>query len=104
MRLHITVLHDYQCDPLWVSREGELRDPEAPQELGLSASLVGRLEAWRLWGESQLNMADPHDSRLVAAAEDEAFDAEGRLLAARVAQELPQATVLYWKDGPDFEG
>jgi hypothetical protein len=96
----ITVMHDYQCDTLWVSRDGSLRLPDPPEELGLSPSLAGRFEAWRQWGESRLNFADPHDSRAVSEEEDAAFDAEGRLLAARTAAELPAATVHYWKDDP----
>jgi hypothetical protein len=79
----ITVMHDYQCDPLWVSRDGSLREPETPEHHGLSASLAGRFEAWRQWGESRLNLADPHDSRPVSDEEDAAFDSEGRLLAIR---------------------
>lgn len=94
----ITVMHDYQCDPLWVARDGSLQEPEAPEDHGLSASLAGRLEAWRQWGESRLNTADPHDSRAVSVEEDAAFDAEGRLLAARIAEELPTVVVRYWKD------
>ncbi len=90
-------MHDYQCDPLWVSRDGSLREPEAPAEHGVSASLAGRFEAWRHWGESRLNLADPHDSRPVSAEEDAAFDAEGRLLAARTAEELATMVVRYWK-------
>jgi hypothetical protein len=43
-------------------------------------------------------MADPHDSRAVSDEEDAAFDAEGRLLAARTAEELPTAVVRFWKD------
>ncbi len=91
-------MHDYQCDPLWVSRDGSLPGPEAPEDHGLSASLAGRFEAWRQWGESRVNMADPHDSRAVSEDEDAAFDAEGRLLAARTAEELPTVVVHYWKD------
>ncbi len=94
----ITVMHDYQCDPLWVSRDGSVREPEAPEDHGLSASLAGRFEAWRQWGESRVNMADPHDSRAVSDEEDAAFDAEGRLLAARTTAELPAAVVHYWRD------
>lgn len=43
-------------------------------------------------------MADPHDSRTVSEQEDATFDAEGRLLAARTAEELPTVVVRYWKD------
>ena len=96
-------MHDYGCEPLWVSRDGQLREPETPQAHGLSPSLVGRLEAWRQWGDSRVNMSDPLDSRTVTDDEEAAYDAEGRLLAARVGDELPQATVLYWKDGPAYQ-
>ena len=66
--------------------------------LGLSASLVGRLEAWQQWSESMVNIADPNDSRLISDAEHEALAAEGRRLAARVAHELPHARVWYYRD------
>jgi len=49
-------------------------------------------------GDSRLNMADSHDSRAVSVEEDAAFDAEGRLLTARTAEELPTMVVRYWMD------
>ncbi len=82
---------EYCSEPLWVRREGDdIHLNTSPSELGLSASLVGRLDSWRLWGESFINFADPaHDSRVVSDVESAAFDAEGRLLTRRVADELP---------------
>ena len=86
MPLQVKVMDDYQCGPLWVLRDGEdIPADENPRELGLSLSLSGRLEAWRQWGESRLNRADPHDSRTVSEQADAEFDAEGRVLAGRVA-------------------
>jgi hypothetical protein len=104
VELVVRVMHDYRCHPLWVRRGPDLAADESPHELGLSASLCGRLEAWRSWGESFLNVDDPHDSRAVSDEEDAAFDAEGRLLASRVADELPGAVVHYWKDGEPAGG
>jgi hypothetical protein len=105
MVLRVKVMHDYQCEPLWVLPDGEtLFATEHPRDLGLSPSLVGRLEAWRQWGESRLNLADPHDSRVLVPEEEAAFDAEGRLLAGRVARELPDAVAWYSKDGSDMPG
>ncbi|MEV6600613.1 hypothetical protein AB0M36_27750 [Actinoplanes sp. NPDC051346] len=95
----IKVLDDYNCWPLWVrGDDDEIFETCDPATLGLSDSVVGRLAAWQQWYESMVNFADPHDSRAVTTAEDEAFDAEARLLAARVAEELPHATVWYYKD------
>jgi hypothetical protein len=101
MVLRIKVMHDYRCYPLWVLRDDEdLPADESPSDLGVSTSLAGRFEAWRLWGESRLNFADPHDSRVVSRQEDEAFDEEGRRLTRRLAAELPGAVVWYHDDGP----
>lgn len=95
----IKVMDDYGCAPLWVRRE---RDepflPCEPDDLELSPALAGRLEAWRRWYESMVNIADPHDSRPVDEAEQAALEAEGRHLAARVAEELPHATVWFHRD------
>lgn len=99
----IKVLGDYHCWPLWV-REGqdEVFDTRDPATLGLTTGLVGRLAAWQQWYESTVNIADPNDSRPVTAVEREAFAAEGRLLAARVATELPHAQV--WLSGDPQPG
>lgn len=98
-RVLIKLLADYHCWPLWVrGQHDELFEPRDPATLGLSASLVGRLAAWQQWYESMVNIADPDDSRPVTVAEDEAFAAEGRLLAARVAEELPHAVVWFHRD------
>lgn len=95
----IKVLNDYHCWPLWVRGEhDEFFEPRDPATLGLSAGIVGRLGAWQQWYESMVNIADPDDSRPVTVAEDEAFAAEGRLLAARVAEELPHAVVWFHRD------
>ncbi|MFD0782921.1 hypothetical protein ACFQZ8_03120 [Micromonospora azadirachtae] len=95
----IKVMDDYGCWPLWVRDEvSGVYEPRDPATLGLSAGLVGRLASWQQWSESMVNLADPGDSRVVGAEEDAAFAAEGRVLAARVAEELPQA-VVWFKDG-----
>ncbi|MER6594954.1 hypothetical protein ABT214_24520 [Micromonospora purpureochromogenes] len=92
----IKVMDDYGCWPVWVRDEdGGVYEPRDPATLGLSCALVGRLAAWQQWSESMVNLADPNDSRPVEAEEDAAFAAEGRLLAARVAEELPQAVVRF---------
>ncbi|MGS2618984.1 hypothetical protein ACVCAH_31315 [Micromonospora sp. LZ34] len=94
----IKVMDDYGCWPLWVRNErDQVYEPRDPATLGLSASLVGRLAAWQHWAESMVNLADPHDSRAVSAAEEAAFAGEGRLLAARVAEELPEAVVWFYQ-------
>ena len=96
----VRVMTDYGAEPLWVRREGDdIHVNTEPCALGLSASLVGRFEAWRLWDESVINFADPQDSREVSDGEAAAFHAEGRLLTRRVAAELPQAVVYYFSDG-----
>jgi hypothetical protein len=95
----IKVMDDYGCWPLWVRKQDEdAFEPRDPSTLGLTASLVGRLLAWQQWYESMVNIADPHDSRPVASAEQGAFAEEGRLLAARVAEELPYAVVWFYQD------
>jgi hypothetical protein len=95
----IKIMDDYGCWPLWVRGEhDELFATCDPATLGLTPSLTGRLAAWQQWHESKINIADPHDSRLVTAAEEGAFAEEGRVLASRVAQELPHATVWFYRD------
>jgi hypothetical protein len=95
----IKVLADYHCWPLWVREdEGGFFETRDPATQGLSPSTVGRLAAWQQWYESMVNIADPNDSRAITDAESEAFDAEGRLLASRVAEELPRATVWFSGD------
>ncbi|MEU4419693.1 hypothetical protein AB0F81_03645 [Actinoplanes sp. NPDC024001] len=100
--MRIKVMADYGCWPLWVWDPDErIFDTREPAELGLSASLVGRLEAWQQWHESMINIADPYDSRVVTEAEEKAFAEEGRLLAGRVSAELPDAVVWFHRDQPD---
>lgn len=104
--LAIKILMDLDQDVTWVKDDG---DPEAlffepahPSTLGLSASLVGRLECLRLWTHSMVNFVDPHDSREPTDAEFDSRDTEARLLAQRIAAELPQADVWFEKDRPQI--
>ncbi|GLY92750.1 hypothetical protein [Actinoplanes sp. NBRC 103695] len=95
----IKVTADYGCAPLWIRRErDEVFLPCEPDDLQLSPALSGRLGAWRRWYESMINIADPYDSRPVEEAGQAALEAEGRHLAARVAEELPHATVWFYRD------
>ncbi|NJC69597.1 hypothetical protein HC031_07660 [Planosporangium thailandense] len=95
----IKLMGDYSCWPLWIRDEDDgVFYPRDPATLGLGASLIGRLAAWQQWHESMVNVADPNDSRPVTEAEWEAFANEGRLLAARVAEELPHATAWFYQD------
>jgi hypothetical protein len=104
--MQIKVMDDYGCWPLWVREErGGGFDTHDPAELGLSSSLVGRLEAWQRWSDSMVNIADPNDGRPISDTEHEALAAEGRRLAIRVADELPGVRVWYYEDpepGPAF--
>ncbi|MEZ0580619.1 hypothetical protein [Nocardioides sp. MH1] len=101
MEMRVRVMHDYGCWPLWVKRhEDDIHHNTRPETLGLSSSLVGRLGAWQQWGDSKVNLADPHDSRAVSRDEEAAFEAEGRLLVERVRSELPSAIVYYRHDEP----
>ena len=98
-RLHIRVMADYRCYPLWVRTDlQDVPDTTEPSDLPLSPSLAGRLDAWAQWFESWLNMSDPHDSREVSPSEAAAFEEEGRLLTTRLAAEMPSACVRYWND------
>jgi hypothetical protein len=102
--VQIKVMDDYGCWPLWIREEhDDVYEPRDPATLGLSASLVGRLAAWQQWSESMVNISDPNDSRVVPAEESAAFAAEGRLLAARVAKELPQVEVWFYQERPTEE-
>jgi hypothetical protein len=97
------VMADYNTWPIWLDGP-DARDDVDPWALGLSSPLVGRLDAWAAWWESGLNMASPHDSRTIDDGETATYHAEGRLLAARVADELPAAQISYYLDRPDSKG
>ncbi|GIF67634.1 hypothetical protein Ais01nite_56690 [Asanoa ishikariensis] len=97
----IKIMDDWGCYPTWVwgpDKYGGLYEPHDPAELGLSPSLVGRLEAWQKWSDSMVNIADPHDSRPISDAEYDALAAEGRRLAIRVGDELRRARFWYYQD------
>jgi hypothetical protein len=97
--MFVKLMTDYRCWPLWVrASPAEVFNTLDPATLGLTPSLVGRLNAWQQWYESMVNIADPNDSRSVSASEDAALEAEGRLLAVRVARELPLAAVWFHLD------
>ncbi len=93
----LRLMAEYHAHPLWdLDRPGDV-DPAA---LPLSAALAARLRAWAAAYDRTLNDAYPPDSGFPDAAAEQAFDAEGRHLWQRVAQELgPGYAVEYRRAG-----
>ncbi|WP_203075431.1 hypothetical protein [Falsiroseomonas ponticola] len=93
----IRVMPDYACWPLWDDAgQGGNIDPAT---LPIPQALVAALAAWAAWFEAGFDWADPAASPPMP--DPDAFEAEGRRLAAWLARELgPAWRVRYWRDQP----
>lgn len=103
--LPIKVMADYGYHPLWWDSEhpmwsawgGQIGDID-PVSLGVTPNLATELQVWADKFDAMLNWEDP-GSTSVSPEVDALFDAEGRLLTKRLAQELGgKAFVRYWRD------
>lgn len=97
--MRLKVMADYGCWPVW-DEDGSPYNVD-PALLPIAEVLCTRLLAWAEWFDRFLNWDDPGGSRTVSAAEELAFNSEGRTLAENLQRELgTEATVRYWLD-PD---
>lgn len=110
MPLPIKVMADYGCHPLWWDTEhpewsacgGQMGDID-PVSLGVTAGLAVEIRAWAEKFDAMLNWEDPASTSISPTVEA-AFDAEGRELTKRLAQELgARASVRYWRDPVDAD-
>jgi hypothetical protein len=86
------VAADYGCWPIWDEDEPDNVDPAS---LGLSTELQERLHAWSASFEEGFDWDDPANSPPPSPGWQEAFDTEGRCLAAAIQLELPECAVRY---------
>jgi len=94
--MQIKVMPDYGCAPLWWD-EPERVGNIAPEELGLTKPLTSDLWAWASEYDATLNAYDPTRSGFNSECAQRDFEYRGQRLAERVALELVDASVRYWR-------
>ena len=92
----VKVMADYHSHPLWAMDDG-MYGNFAPEQLGLSAGLTADLKAWADAFTASLNPDEPSQS-LWTDEQHRAHRAEGRPLAARLAQERPDLKIYVRDD------
>jgi len=95
--LHIKVMADYGCHPLWWDQEQDRVGDIDPDDLGLSRDLSERLEDWAARFDATLNQTYPPDSDFETPEARLRFIQDGEALSYSVARELgPAFAVRYW--------
>ena len=87
---------DYQCWPLWHHDSKEIGNID-PREIGISDGLAGDLESWSEVYESHLNWSDPASTKWTEE-EEKQFDAAGRSLCIRLAEEVGGRFSVFYFD------
>lgn len=96
MKPAIKLMPDYGCWPLW-HHGGEQIGNIDPREIGITPGLADDLERWADVYESHLNWSDPASTAWIKEEELQ-FDAEGRQLCRRLAEELgARYSVFYFE-------
>lgn len=85
---------DYGCFPLW-ERQGTEYANLDPSALAISRRLRARLQRWTARFESTFDPACPEQSGFSSEALAQAFDAQGRLIADALRDELAPASVEF---------
>lgn len=98
----VKLMADGGADPLWVS-SGKVHEPVYPYVFGLSWRLGRDLVGWAAQYDSSIDWDDPAGARLWDEAEAASHDAEGEVLAQRLAGELAatgrgHVAVTYWSE------
>ena len=83
----IKLLWDYGCWPLW-QHDGQIFDNIDPASLPLSAPTLARLQAWAAIPDAKLAEVEYPPDMKWSAAEQRAFEVEGRELWRIIRREL----------------
>lgn len=83
----LKLMADYYCYPLWHVSSAEFGDID-PKDLPISAELQDALIKWAQTYDDTLDMDTPQNSGFASVSLEEAFKAEGYLLAERLRIEL----------------
>ena len=90
---------DYGCDPLWFMDEDRV-GCFSPREIGAPDDLREALDAWARAFDGAIDMNDPANGLGWSKAQHEAHEAEGRVLAERLAQWLgARSEVFFFTNG-----
>jgi hypothetical protein len=102
-RRELWIMPEYDCYAFWAT-DGTIsgvHDNVSADSLGLSPALVDAVTAWEAVYAATFVDADPARSGFVDAAAEEAFRAEGKVLAERVTQELGTHWDVVYRYGVD---
>ena len=98
----LKLMADCGCDPLWALDDGYYGS-FPPELLDLTADLTHAINTWAANYETSISMDDPATD-LWNEAQHSAHEAEGRNLAARLKQQLPERTIyLHTRDAGAVE-
>jgi len=99
MAKQIKLMAEYRAFPLWWNDDGKVKRNIQPHELALSLEMVSLLQKWQQIYESQMNWANPKESRFFTPPEVEAFEEEGVKLWLLLRQQLsPMYEVVYFSE------
>lgn len=87
---NLELMADYYCFPLWTTSDEGPENVE-PSSLPLSRELERDLLAWSERFDAILVVDDPEASNFASPEEEDRFNADGRALATRLAEELAHA-------------
>ncbi len=97
--MRIRVAAEYGCWPLWWDPPYDMGNVD-PETLGLTSRLCDDLALWAEAFDGTANEDDPSKSGFASATDEQDFHERGRLLAARLQDELVKvALVRYQREG-----
>ena len=88
---HLRLSPAYRCSPLWDHERGSMEDPG---DLGLSESLVARIQAWDAVFQATYSEDDPLGSHFANVEDERAWTREGDAIAAELEREWPGALTI----------
>lgn len=99
MAKQIKLMAEYCAFPLWWDDEGKAKINIQPHELSLSLETVLLLQKWQQMYESQMNWANPKESKFFTPTEIDAFEEEGVKLWLLLRQQLsPRYKFVYFSE------
>jgi hypothetical protein len=95
MSVVVKIMPEYECYPIWISKNEGIFENIKPSELKISDALKRQIENWDSKFENTYDRKNPINSGFKNENEISVFEKEGFFIWANLAKELTEFKIVY---------